>query len=451
MRGVCAIAGCTMLVSVPSAAQPAREVPSPTFVAGPHTFAALAGKTARVRVAWAPVTRAARYRATWSDGNGGPVDVLELPAATTAYERPNVRPGHYQLEVVAIDEAAAESVPAMDPLEVVAIDGTPPGADASSPTASTTAFAVGTRFSAPGFQCALDGGAPAASVAATAAGKTTLRCARDGRVVEVGVIIAPVLVATTAPPLPIGQTTQVHVTVASVAALGDKLEVSASGADIGDPGRTSMGITVPVTPRRATITLAISAGDVELGKVELATIAPGKPVTESAWFALELGGQLGALLPSAATYLGRPRDPHDSLAGGPTFGGRAGLFVVPRLGLETELALATPGYTNRAGSSAVAILRGQLAARVVEDHLYGLRLLAGGEALDVLVQRGTSRRGAQGAVHYGTAFTIETRRDVWLRLEALHVLTTAQDGGYASCFELSVGVVTRLGRRDRWW
>jgi hypothetical protein len=444
-----------MLASGTSLAQPAPEVPSPTFVAGPRTFAALAGKSARVRVAWAPVTRATRYRATWSDGNGGPVDTLELPAATTVYERPNVTPGHYQLEVVAIDEAAAESLPAMGPLEVIAIDGTPPGADASSPTASTTAFAVGTRFSARGFACALEGGEPADTVVATAAGKTTLRCTRDSRVVEVPVIVAPVLVSTTSPPLPLGQTTRVHVTVASVAALGDRLEVSATGGDIGDPGRTSMGITVPVTPHASTVAIAISAGGVELGRVELATTPQPAIVRDPAWFALELGGQMGALFTTfdgaGATFLGRPRDPRDTLTGGPTFGGRAGLFPVPRLGVETEIALAAPGYTDRPGLSAVAMLRAQLAARVVETQPFGLRLLAGVDELGVLVQRGTSQRSAQGAAHYGAAFTIETRPDLWLRLEAVHLLTTARDGGYASCFELSVGVVTRLGRRDRWW
>jgi hypothetical protein len=122
-----------------------------------------------------------------------------------------------------------------------------------------------------------------------------------------------------------------------------------------------------------------------------------------------------------------------------------------RLGLESEVAIALPGYTDRAGISALAIARAQLAARVVEDQRFGLRLLGGVDLLGVLVERGTSHRNAAGAAHYGAAFTIETRRDLWLRLEALHLITTAQDAGYAHCFELQIGLTTRFGRRDAWW
>ncbi len=97
------------------------------------------------------------------------------------------------------------------------------------------------------------------------------------------------------------------------------------------------------------------------------------------------------------------------------------------------------------------VSRAHVAARIVEDRDYGLRVLAGVDVLAQLVERGTSRRVATGGVHYGAAFTIETRRDMWLRLEALHVILPGQDAGYAHCFELQFGVMTRFGRRDRWW
>jgi hypothetical protein len=71
--------------------------------------------------------------------------------------------------------------------------------------------------------------------------------------------------------------------------------------------------------------------------------------------------------------------------------------------------------------------------------------------INVLTRAGTSRPDTTGAVHWGAAFTIETRRDLWLRLGAYHVITTARDAGYSHCVELQLGVVTRLGRRDRGW
>jgi hypothetical protein len=70
--------------------------------------------------------------------------------------------------------------------------------------------------------------------------------------------------------------------------------------------------------------------------------------------------------------------------------------------------------------------------------------------MSVLDDRNTSSVSTVGGVHYGAAFTIETRARVSVRLQALHVITAAQDAGYASCFEVGIGVMARLGRRDRW-
>jgi hypothetical protein len=69
----------------------------------------------------------------------------------------------------------------------------------------------------------------------------------------------------------------------------------------------------------------------------------------------------------------------------------------------------------------------------------------------VLARRETSRRGIVGEVHGGAAFTIEARTDLWVRVEALDVITTAHDAGFGHCLEIQLGVVTRLGRRDRSW
>ena len=75
------LVGWAALVIVPARADASPATPA--LVAGPRTFVAFAGQSAHVRVAWTPVSGAARYRATWTDGGGEKVDSIELPGATT--------------------------------------------------------------------------------------------------------------------------------------------------------------------------------------------------------------------------------------------------------------------------------------------------------------------------------------------------------------------------------
>jgi len=173
------------------------------------------------------------------------------------------------------------------------------------------------------------------------------------------------------------------------------------------------------------------------------------------WFALDLDGQFGELvLPSegrTATAIGAPTAVADTLTSGPLLGGRIGLFPIPHAGIESELSLALPGYRGRGGVAWVASARAHIAARVVDDGRYGLFLVGGGDLLGVLARRETSKRTIACGVHVGAAFTIEARTDLWVRIQALDVILTAQDAGYAHCLEIQIGFVTRLGRRDRSW
>ena len=75
-------------------------------------------------------------------------------------------------------------------------------------------------------------------------------------------------------------------------------------------------------------------------------------------------------------------------------------------------------------------------------------MVGGAGVLGVLIPSGTSHRGTQGEVHWGGAFSIEAKDNLWVRVEALHVITSAQNAGYAHCIELQLGIVTRFGRRD---
>jgi len=474
--GVTGVTGVTTLtataapVQTATAAKAARPPRAPAIGQAQYTVAAFAGQSVPIKVAWPALTGVSRFRARWTDA-GTRVD-LDLPGTATRFERPEATPGHHQLSVVAIDEHGVESEPAEVAIDVVTITAIPPGGSAAHP-APGPAFAIGSTFSSPGLPCQL-GGEPAARAAiATTPGATTLSCGGEpGQPrVDVPVVIAPVVIAGPTVPIAREVPTRIHVTVASVAPIGDHLKVEPIGElTLGEVERSAMGIDVPVTARAgaATAGLVIRAGEtderseiagIELGRIDLTLVdrtpsaSLGEPRLQ--WFALDLGGQVGALVMlsegKAASALGMPSNPADTLTNAPLFGARAGLFPTRRVGIESELSLAFPGYQGHPGFSFVTSARVQLAARLVEDQRYGLRLIGGAGILGVLTRDDTSRRTVHGAVHWGGAFTIETRRDLWLRIEALHVITSAQDAGFAQSVELQLGVLTRLGRRDRSW
>jgi hypothetical protein len=153
----------------------------------------------------------------------------------------------------------------------------------------------------------------------------------------------------------------------------------------------------------------------------------------------------------SAVALGTPADPYDELTGAPLVGGRLGIFPTRRAGLEAELSLAAPGYRGGRGTAALLVSRLHLATRLLEGDGVDLTLLTGAGIFGLLSTERTSSRDAAGEVHYGAAFSVELRGALRLRLAALHAITTARDAGYAHCAELQLGVVTRLGRRDRRW
>ena len=336
-----------------------------------------------------------------------------------------------------------------------------PGARTPSP-AEARAFAIGARFSSPGRRCQLGAEALADEVIATEAGPTTLRCTGDDAPpVEVPLVITPVIVDAAPAPVRRGTRARIHVTVASTATIGDRLEVEAIGdLALGEIVRSDGGLDVEIVAARAgapEAALAIRAGTVELGRVRIPLVdAPPEipAVVRSAWFALDLGVYIGALTaPSVGgdvLLVGRPRDPDDALTSGPLAGVRVGLFPTRRVGLELETAFATPSYVGRLGVAGMIVSRLSIAARVVEDGRFGLRTVIGGDVLALVTEAGTSRPGVSGGVHYGAAFSVETRRNVSVRLQGLHVVSVARDGAYAHCIEVGIGVVARLGRRDRW-
>jgi hypothetical protein len=461
----CALAG-------PAAAAPASQIAMdvPSFgLPETPTFAAFVTVGATVRIPWTQVTGAVRYHVSWTDARG---HVTEIETSSPTFERDHVDPGRYTLAVAAVDVngTTSERTPA-HPFVVVAVRATPPGSDGvAGPTRG--AFALGTSFTAPGMHCALGDtpvdtlahGPPGNTIRATAAGAFHLRCANatGSLLADMPVVIAPVIVAADDAELERGRTTVAHLAVASVAALGEDLDITARGdVAMGSPRPTPDGFDVPITiaPTARSATLVVASAGLELGHADLslAAAAPDRVEADgdrSAWWAADLGGQIGAFVPvrtnGNAPDIGRPTAARDAISSGPLFGPRIGLFPTARVGIEAEAAFLAPGYQQQGGVALLVGGRAQLAARVLDSGRYGLRVLAGAGAISALREFGTARTGASGEVHYGAAVTVETRTDLWLRLQGVDVITTAQNGGYAHSIEVQLGVVTRIGRRDRW-
>ncbi|HUJ63027.1 MAG TPA: hypothetical protein VLX92_31220 [Kofleriaceae bacterium] len=456
-RGLVAAVVCA---ATAAAAAPAALAPP---VLHGRAVVAFSGEPATVRVSWMPVAGATRYHAVWTAGETS----VDVETAGPALERGHVAPGRYQLTVSAVDASGAlgaMSAPAA--IDVVEVRALPPGATAPAPP-SHDAYAVGTRLVAPGLHCELDArpsGPPGNELRATSQGMHRLRCANpEGTIAtDTALVIAPVLVdlPREARAVPRGRTTKVHLTVASVAALGDDLTISGIGdVELGAPARSPFGFDVPVTlaPDAHRASLVVSAAGLELGEIALEPVAPPPAppsgATESAWWALDLGGHVGAFVPAQsalAPSIGHPSDPRDAVTGGPMIGAHLGLFPVRRAGLEADVTLVTDGYAGRDAAASLLATRAQLAVRAYDRGGFGVRAIAGAGLYTALRTVDTSHAGASGEVHYGAAITLETHRLLWLRVQALDVITSAVDGGFSHVLEVQLGVVTRLGRRDRW-
>src|SRR5439155_11146191 len=140
-----------------------------------------------------------------------------------------------------------------------------------------------------------------------------------------------------------------------------------------------------------------------------------------------------------ANRVGRPTDPGDVLTGGPMFGPRLGIFPIPRVGIEAQLALAIGGHQTGTDAAPLVLPRVQVVVRGYDRGRIGVRALAGAGVITTLDDRGTSHAGSAGEVHAGLAMTVETRRDLWLRLQVADVVTTARDAGFAHCAEIELG------------
>ena len=395
-----AIVGCLLAVAGIAQARPGIQaklppLATPSIASGVRTFVAFPGQPAKVRIAWAPVSGATRYRARWvhrGDVEATHVDV-ELPGTATSFEHAQAIAGHHELSIVALD-GTRESSPATIPIDVVTIAAIAPGARQSE-VPSDRVFGIGTRFSSGGLRCQL-GDAPLAEVVqATRAGAMTLACGGEPGQPHavVPIVIAPTVVATTARPVEIGTPTHVHVTVASVVEFGDGLLVEPIGdVVIGDVERTPTGFEVEVTAGSETFGLRIVGGGYELGRVELEGVAPipAPPVVgpTSDWRAVELGGHVGFFVPPT-TNIGRPVEAADAVSCGSAFRGARRPVSDPPGRHRGEVGLATTGYAAQPGVAAVLASR----ASCGRAHRRGSRLRPAHPRRD----RSRSRRSSSGA------------------------------------------------------
>jgi hypothetical protein len=445
MRGAAIVILC-------AAAAPAgaRTLDAPQLTIKPQgALAAFTSETVDVLVGWRPVAGAASYRVTIGDATTETKDLR--------FERKGLPIGKYSLTVVAVDRDGNASPPSESlPLNVIEIRAVPPGATVSMPP-QRNAYAIGTRFSVAGMHCELSDApvddllvGPENEIRIPVAGLATLRCAGIPGYLERQVVIAPVTVATTSHAIR-GVASPIDITLASVAYLGPDLRVdSRDDIALGEAQRTPSGFRVPVTAR-GPASLSIKSGDFELGRVEVAVDTasappPPPPYEPIDWRALDLGGHAGAFFPPKgprASTIGHPETDDKTVGPGPLVGLRVGFFPIPRVGLEGEFSLIEAGLADESGSRHLFATRGSLAVRAIETSRVGVRMLVGAGAV-------TASSATEMAGHLGAALTIETSPNLWLRFQFLDVVTTARDNGYAHCLELQLGLMTRIGRRDRW-
>jgi hypothetical protein len=446
-----------------AAEAPKRLLDAPNLQTRAKSLAAFGGGGADIRVSWSAVSGAVRYHVMWAGADGKPTDTW---SQRLTFQKQDVKAGRYTLTVAAVDtngmEGALSAPLAFDIAEVVAV---PPGSTAPQPPVRG-AYAVGTVFSVPGKTCTLGGQTlsrpdkqDATKVRATSAGLGELHC--DS--ISSPVVIAPVTVGNKEAPLPRGETTTVHVSIGSVASVGDQIEVVGIGGakPTGPVKRTPMGLDVAlaIAPDAEAAAIAIKTGGLELGRTgfdltDRVAPPPPPPPPGSAAAAFDLAFAAGAFVPTAsgmdpaAPAIGRPTTTADVVGAGVSFGPRLGLYLVPRVGIEAELDMLTlPVSDERVLGLAV---RGQLAIRALESKYFGARLIAGAGSISIVQGARTVTPQTSGEVHYGLGLALVTTPGVSLRADALDVVTTSESRGYAHNLELELAVVARFGRRDHW-
>jgi hypothetical protein len=427
-----------------------------------NTLASFGGSSAAVHVTWRAVPGAKRYHVIWVAPGQKPAETW---STALSFQKEKLAAGHYSLTIAAMDEGGVDGVPQTLAFDVIDVNATPPGKQAPEPPTRGT-YPIGTVFGLPGTTCTIGGMSDErvktdpTLVRAARPGLATLHC---GDKLDAPIVIAPVRIATTEPPVPRGDTTTVHVIVATVGSVGEQLAVTGIGGakTAGELKRTPFGLDVPlaIAPDAETAAVAVSANGLELGRTgfDLYDKPPPPPPPEaesSAAFALDLAFAGGTFLPTAtgtnmsAPAIGHPTASRDVIDAGAMFGARFGLYLVPRVGLETEGDILTvPSNGTR-----IAALgwRGQFAFRVAESRYIGARLIAGGGIIRPLQDNGTLTQVTSGEVHYGVGVALVTTPGVSLRADALDVVTTARDRGYSHNLELELAVVARFGRHDRW-
>jgi hypothetical protein len=500
-RSVVIAAGSGVVVAPGKA--PARSRPLPTAPAwtSPATrVIAVGGRGAPITVAFAPIPGIADYRITVRTLGGDPVLALAATCdgaagasgptsgrsgvcagapggpETGTITIHRMRPGAYVARVAAIDADGFESQPSAElPIEVIDLPVIAAGRDellalsddGGDPATPGPGLALdlGARLMVPAaLTCRLGDDAPAPWVVVTTPGETALHCQKggdelvapaiDGRSHEVALAEAPRILPRSGP-------TRLRFTLRDPAA-APAIDAVATGLRVHtvepDPG----GVTVTVEPasaggRLAELDLVLrDAPDVTLLRVALAIEPPvdvgvdrsAPPVIDVTDMGLEVGAYAGYLsFPSdvdGGSELGNADDPGYRVESGPTIGARVALWPIARIGLEAELGVTPTGYAGAPGRATVLGYRGQLAINIVRDGRFGLRAAVGAGA-QTLVGSGEASTDTDSELHWGLGFSVGVTRRLHIRLDARHLVGPARDAGFASMFELDLGVGARFG------
>lgn len=470
-------------IEVAPGARPDKAQPlpvAPAWTTASATAVAVGGRGAALRAGFAPVAGITRYRVTVRTLGGDPVTALTTTSdsETGAVAIHRLRPGRYVARIAAVDAAGFESEPSAElPLEVVDLPVIAAGRDELIPTVDDTGdpsmpapppeLDLGARLMVPAaLTCQLGDDPPASWVVVTAAGGTTLHCSQNGADLPTPAVIGAGLdlaLAGAPDELPRTGRTTLTFTMRDPAA-APAVDAIATGLRVHSVEAIATGVSVTVEPasaggRLAELDLVLrDAPDVILTRVALAIAPPVEvvrdreppPADDDGGVGLEVGAFAGYLAfptdDAGGSELGNARDPDYRVASGPTVGARFALWPVSRVGVEAEAAITPTGYAAAAGRATIASYRAHLAISFVRDGRFGLRGAIGAGAQTLITGSGDAHGDTDSELHWGLGFTVGLSRGLQLRLDARHLIGPARDAGYASMFEIDLGVGARFGR-----
>lgn len=429
--------------------------PAPQLVEVARTQLSPPGTTGTLRLAWQPRTGITRYRAVLRDAQRQDLATHDLPGSATAVEFTQLPHGTYTIEIAAIDTEGFESVRNQSPeLTLAALALTGPGGSAVTVDGAVR-LAVGSHARSQGdIRCAFADATPSQDAIAKHEGKQLLRCVdQDGRVVfsQEYLVAAIEMDGETHTALAPHGVTTVRVGLRSTAPFGGELTVQASAeltATLANRDPSALHITISHSgasaqvPSDAQVTVLLDGMVIDKIRVTPATPKPTPQKRRASPF--ELGGFVGVMVVDSPPELGDAGGRDATIATGPAVGLHTALRLHPRIFAELDAAFVATGYVGQPGTAPVLMARGGLAASVIRDSRYELRLNAGALAASLLAGKGAARADLDGGAYVGATFVAHLSPSLRLRAQLIDQVLAAPAGGFAHVPEFSLGFATPI-------